>query len=643
MIAQIMPIAEGFEITHQLNINKRSEDTFRQGRNHVTTAIFQSLQNFFALKLSTRALIGFEKITEMPTWVYAACMSVPFGMAWAVSREISNIYIRPIINFIHAHQGTLAQLAALVSAVALIVLGHTAFATTALIYLTLGFLERQHLLPEKVRQFLNGPGHVLGDVASLLVGDTLTQLVAIADIFILIANKWAEYNTDASLFMPVKHKNMASPPLAFADVTGISSLTKFKVNKGHVNEHLMPAVPPTTKMEDLIALCDTFPWQEHIKALQGRLHKDSRWSEVGQFEGEASKTIGLRMRIIWLTIVSALSKIFSCLNCLKTEIARNEALIKNATVPKEGEKEIHYLKTNLRNFVESIKYKRIYQGEPQSYDQLQYYCKFIAHHLPKQSPQVIADKLITLGLEGGDYCGPGKYQAAADVFGSLMGMATGIDLKTRVFHVLQQERRRIFDELYFQYWNHSSILTASKQLTTPEDIHTYNQFVNLIGTQFGLPEQGAEQDATAIIPPFSKYLFSKVMADYIKVFWKGGYVPQASLKETNPNAPCWQFWKRYSIDTESSENQVTGYTVRRITEAVKEAHGTSQLPAAEVTKWWYNWLVAKNRDTDADSLIAGDEGLEAKLPRILNWTGSRKELQERMYKTMLVEMQVLRV
>lgn len=638
----IMPIASGFEIAHQLNINKRSEDTFRQGRNHIPTAIFQTLQVYFSIEISTEALKGLNKITHMPFVIRAACMIVPAGMAWLASQQISNAYVRPAINFIHSHIGTLAQVAALASCVALIILGQTAFAVTALVYLALGILERQHLLPEFMRQFLNGPAHVIGDVVSLIVGDPLTKVVAIADLVILCANKWAEYNTDTSIFQPVKHEDKHSPPLTFSDVCNINNSTKFKINKGHVNQHLMPVVPETD-IENLVTLCNNFPWEQHLKTLKERLHNDSRWKEIGQFEGEASNNICNHLRKILLSILYGLSKIFPCMTCLKRQIETQEELIKSAATVVDGEKEIHFVKTNVRNCIESVKYKRIYQGEPQSYDLLNYYFKFAAHHLPKQTPQVIADKLISIGLEGGDYCGSGKFLAAAEVFATLMGYAQGIDLKTRVFHVLQQERRRGFDEIYFQYWNNNFALKSSKQLFTPEDVHTYNQMVNLIGTQFGLPPQGAEQDATAIVPPFTKFILSKTMKDYIKIFWTGGNLPEVTLEDNDTTVPSWQFWNRYRISVNPSEHSITGYTTSRIRQVMKEAYGTALMPAAEVTKWWYNWLIAHDHEKDAEQLISGKGGFEQNLQQIFKWQGSRKEIQDRIYNTMFVEMHVLRI
>lgn len=555
----ILPIAQGVASAGFLTYVKREEDSVRYGENHLLTGVYQTMQSGESLAQVNRALEA-ASYTPMPFIVTSIISLAPLAIAYATAQD----YFGPDFYLLYDAIGTLCQIASVVSSVALIALGQMAFGVTSLVLLGIGFLDRQGILPENIRQVVHATTYPLTMVAGIFAGDIITQAYCLINVILLVRNVYqTRMNPEAARRAQEMEQTLAPivVPVTPDELTPQSpdymaraplERERLVPNRKHIRYSAMPPIP-NADVRNLTQFCDAVDWNQpsHRSALDRKLANDIRW--VRRFSGESSGCLA------------------QCLAWLRPRLS-NEA----------------YMKSQLRIFADSIHHHQVLVGEPVNYELMHNYLKVITDRLPHLDETTRADILLNLAIDGGEYCGPGKYRVVAEAYQIVMSDALNeIPLETRVLTHLQQKRVSLFQGPIFaavqtlgtadrptlpfgdegMALNDVPLLSSALQMLRGmdlTDVHTYNRLVNLVGRDVGLPRQGAEEDGSAQIDPAITATLSPIVREL--------------------------FWNENNTDV--------------IVASVKEALGTPTLPLNEVYAWWGQWIVRRCPAETQEALTA---------------------------------------
>jgi len=559
-----IPVARGIEFGYFLNQGKLNENTVRQGHNYWITGLFQSMQVYFAQSQVGEALSAAGRSIKIPYGLSNATLLVPFLFSWAASCKIKSNFVKKAVYLIHDNIGTLSQIAGVVSSVALIAFGHIAFGVAALTCLGIGFLDRQGFLPEKLRHILHTSDFYVSNVTALLIGSPIEKIISLVDVAVFVTNKIFSFRAEK---LKKKHEHSGKTHLTLEKVQQLPEKPKVEVNEGHLhNKPLKELITPDESLDELIKLCDAIDWNStrHFPALRAKLARDERWTHRDGLQG----------------------------------------------------KEVEYLKQNLKIFVRDIKKRHISVGEPKNYDILTKYCKHIIADIKKKDDITQADALMRLAIEGGEYCGPARYEVAEDLFSNLILHRPKLPLEIRMLMLLQHQRGTIFKSIYYWQWNNHFVNKGLGKAINYQDVHVYNQMAGIVGEDFGLPAKGAKHDTTAVTGPLIELIISKVYYAQNQLFWKGG------KKKVN-----------------GRDYDIQGYTADHIAQTIINATGSKLLPLPDVYDWWGTWL--KNQKELPQAKRAEFEKLRSEGGLDEEHEGKRR-LKRKYAVAMLLEMGVLK-
>lgn len=515
----IFPIVKGVHVSNMLNMAKRNEDTIRQGRNKTATACLQIAQVSAAWTQTSEIFTSLKApIISVLGNIFA--VAIPSAVAYAATKIKDNFTLKKIVNFVHDHIGTLAHIITVITSIALIAFfNQPIIGITSLVCLGIGILDRQGILPEKLRHIIHQSGFIIGNITGLIVGDILNKIIALADIVVTIANKIFEYKANKELEKVRKENaNKANTEIRQITKAELDTLDNelLRIRKEHIEYELpIPYFPKETDISELETICDKLDdyWEKtpensskkYKDFLLDRLMNDQRYCDVAVCE------------------------------------------------EKYRENPILYIKDQLKIYIKNIKTRGITAGEPLNYQILDDYSKFItftlSEHIKKGNYVEVIDQIIILGVDGGHYCGPEVIRATETVFHNLLGQV--LDLKEKILFLLQTKRRIEFEHLYEEIWNATSFNRKLADFFDSRDVHEYNIAVNLIGSDFGLHDKSAEQDTTALVQPLMKFLLSKFLKPLHDQFWNRGYTAKQIMDTVSeqigstffPKPVFIQWWK----------------------------------------------------------------------------------------------------
>lgn len=567
--SQLTPFFESAARSTGLSVLKRKEDTLRQGYSYLLTSVCQLGQIYFASKqfdVLLKARNCSSSSSFYQTTIFCAVPAIIIN--WAAKKDIKNPLLNRTLYFLHDNIGTLCQIVSVVTAVALLQLGSTVFASTSLLFLTLGYIERSRILPLYCRAIIHQIGFITGTLSLLIVGDPLDKCISAINLigeianYCLVSKKSAMsiqkqlinseeeisylsiLDMDNILNSPVNHltNNTIDIKYNLADLIRVlKEREKIEINHQHL---LIDPLPPTVNEDitNLNAYFENIDWNKELPVLRKKLASDERWIKRYAPEGW-NQQYGLD---------------------------KNNSLKDNQTVnlfSSDKAPEIQYLRKQLHILVDSIKEKKILHGEPHSYENLHNYLKMITHLIEEQPIIERVGIFMKLGIEGGEYCGSGLYRSIEEIYSGLLAQTDRFknvfSFKQRLLISLQQQRFKIFQNFYLhtiKIWNSIPIIG---RFIDPTDIHFFNLLANFYALDFGLPDQGSQKDEIAAMN-FSDIL----IAHYIC------HSGQKILWTDNPN--------------------IHGYTTNNIVSYLsEEAIGTNSLPYGEVTQWALSWIEKK--------------------------------------------------
>lgn len=480
---------------------KRLEDSVRAGENNYLTAMFQIWQGSkavdFANKVSEAA--GFPLLSGAgKSIVYLT----PIVLAVLKSTDMVSEEIRPVLTFIQNHLSTLYQIAAVISAISLLFLGSPFFAISSLLILGIGIMDQNGWLPVEVRQFLHQYSQPLLIVTALISGGIFDQIFAVLNILSWCANAY------------LSQENALAEDFAFQEnltrrqaIDFLNGQINVEINPRFIRYNPVPPIP-NIDIEFFMERFNEINWEQNLPTLRKKLRDDARF------------------------------------------IARHP----NPDL-KNDQEIIAIARHSLRTFIDEVKEQRILQGEPADYEKLHNYLKIIAKYLEGQNNGIIqTDIILRLLVEGGEYCGPGKFEVAESVFAETIGGNPDIPFRDKIAYCLQDERNLWMQKFYSMVFTQNAEIAQLGQIIDWQDIHNYNCFVNLYGDEFGLRKAAADNDDTALIDPFVKLFISYILKDTLQKL----------------------FWDDHSLNHH--------------TQILVDSIGTPKLPKPDVYAFWQNWI-----------------------------------------------------
>jgi hypothetical protein len=226
---------------------------------------------------------------------------------------------------------------------------------------------------------------------------------------------------------------------------------------------------------------------------------------------------------------------------------------------------------------------------------LQYYLRYIAQELKNQDEMTQADKLIKLGIEGGGYCGTGKFGSVEEVFEDLIAQTGGLPLDMRVLACLRQERTQVWQNIYLLTWKTNPYWQIQGYFTDVAAVHNANLFMNLIqaGDRFGIPQEAAQNDQTALINPATHFLAFSAIKWVEESFWKGKEIPQCFFTIENPQgADRLKPWKWVKLHLDPVRPRC--YDQKAMLSRIKSAIGTPQINKPDIYSWWVDWVIRQD-------------------------------------------------
>jgi hypothetical protein len=329
----------------------------------------------------------------------------------------------------------------LTSSVALIALGNVGFGLTSIAFLTVGALARYGILPHEMRRIIHDYLAPLGMIVGLTRGFGLDFVFNLISFLSFLAEKLQIINR------PVVEINQALPYEQLQAI--INGTVETEINPDFIQYATFP-LAPDRNIQRIIEISNTIDWTRHQAAINRKLSLDDRFKHDHPNPDSVS-----------------------------------------------NEEKIAYFKASLQDFITSIDQRQVLHGEPHSYERLTDYLKHIVAFIEAEEDEITkSDIILRLAIEGGRYCGPGKYEVIQSVFDQFYSERTQMDLRLKVLNCLRDFRRSIFENQIFAP-NVIRTQQAYGNLINLQDIHFRNTFITLYGRNFGLKNASADEDALA--------------------------------------------------------------------------------------------------------------------------------------------------
>jgi hypothetical protein len=599
-LSRVFPVIESWGEAHTLTSAKMQEDAARQGHNRMITftSHFTQTQQVFELLEELAEVSGrsFASL-KLRTVLYLTApvvQAIDYAASrWTEKNSRITIVFKQVIGVVYNHVGSLCQIVSVIANIALFRLGQRATATTALIILSMGYLERHHYLPLKISRIYLTVFPWVGEVSALLTGDWWAKALAAGEL-------WGKLHHLLSLKKMVPYDQVEhASHLTYEQFNRIlEGKAKLEVNRAHVYIAPFPHVKELN-FTPLKTLFEQVKWDDQgfLSQIEAGLKKDARWENSSE-----------------------------CQHILN-DPSKNQAL------------KIEYIKRNFNLLIYNIENECIATGEPLDYGMLKNYLAFIAEKLPHAPQDYQIQTMIQLAVEGGDYCGPGVYYQLETIATALLLNNFGpvgetdvkerarLPLRQRLLLILQQERLNIavaFHLLIGKITPHNWISGGDA------DPHAVNHTNNTLAFDFGLPDQGAAYDRTANIEFFEFYIARFLFHITPEKLWTGYDVRNTYL---------YHYLVRLILrwdETKFKNNVIQGYTKERITDALQSRIGTPAIPTSDVMKWAREWI--ENLPID----FSEKETFEKKLTHA-EFQNFNESFQNPFIQAMLVDMGILRI
>lgn len=273
-LGTVRPIFAGISSGTFLTSSLLGEKAVRENKSYPLTALMQFEQVNFALEQVSSVLDSVKVV--VPNTLSWICYGAPFVVSFLQSRDIQNLKIKSVVNCLHNNIGRLAIVISLVSIVASLVLGSTAYATSTLIYTVVSALSIRKVTSQDTASKLATLSLVVGNISILVFGNMLHKLFFAMN---LCLQTGLNIFSRPSKFIPTESTTLN-------DYRTILSQNNIEINKSFVQYDWSKEVPQPECEIDIAKCVASLAW--NAEAIRKIFAEKSIACEVGK-ENEVLK------------------------------------------------------------------------------------------------------------------------------------------------------------------------------------------------------------------------------------------------------------------------------------------------------------------------------------------------------------------
>ncbi len=465
----LQTLAQGLQYSLAITQLKKGEDTIRAGENsYFTVGASQFEQTGLIINFVNSALEA-NRCNPISPWLTRALYTTPILLTVEKMYKYLPHDISSSLNLVCDNLTNVYQAAAVASSVALLFFGHTVFGASSLFVLGIGYADRTGSLPLEWRLRWQSCAGPLGTGLNLFLGNRITQFFAVCSLGAAYLTHWNEsYRARSN----PSYTLVPNPVTLDQAARILKGRIPPEINRNYIYHRPIPETP-NIDLQVLIDLFNATDWTPaNCSALRAKLIIDP------QFLGTHYEP----------------------------------RLVTDADM-------IVFARENLVEFVHSVKERRVLVGEPVSYERFDSYLKIIAQYLRSQDPTTQTDALLRLAVEGGRYCGPGKFEVAESIYTLVSDQSDTTPFVNIITHYLHSHRYRWFINTILH--TNPVIQTYGKiGLIDGQDVHSVHAMVNGYGRFLGLYSEAAANDLVAEMPALFLFMGDFVLKDmFLTDFW----------------------------------------------------------------------------------------------------------------------------
>ncbi|MEI8329641.1 MAG: hypothetical protein WCG14_06560 [Chlamydiia bacterium] len=465
----LQTLAQALQYSLAITQLKKDEDTIRAGENsYFIVGASQFEQTGLIIDFVNRALEA-TRCNAISPWLTRTLYTTPILLTVEKMRKYLPHDISFSVNLVFDNLTNVYQAAAVVSSVALLFFGHTVFGASSLFVLGIGYVDRTGSLPLEWRLRWQSCAGPLSTGLNLVLGNRITQFFAVCSLgaaYLIHRNESYRARSNPSY-------TLVPNPVTLEQARRILyGRISPEINRSYIYHRPIPETP-NIDLQVLIDLFNATDWTPaNCRALRAKLTID------GQFLATHSDPL----------------------------------LVTDADM-------IVFAKENLAEFVHSVKERRVLVGEPVSYERFDAYLKIIAQYLTRQDPTTQTDALLRLAVEGGRYCGPGKFEVAESIYALVSDESDSTSFVNIITHYLHSHRSRWFMN---EIVHTNPVIQAYGEigLMDGQDVHTVHAMVNAYGRFLGVYSEAAANDLVAEMPALFLFISDFFLKDmFLTNFW----------------------------------------------------------------------------------------------------------------------------
>ncbi len=506
IVSTLSSIAQAIESSLILNQAQKNGATLRAGANsHFLIAVANLGQTKCCINLINQA---FHSLQWGPLSIGTKGLlyATPVLLTLEILQHCLPDEIHSKAAFVYHHLSDIYQLASVVSSVAVLFFGHTMIGAASLCILGIGVLDQHGIMPHEWRQKWQVYPIYVALVLNLLGAENIFKSIAWTGSFFLL--EYLMKYQPALLGLGTQHRTGGGITLSRTELT--KDMLSEKTHALSINPSYLYYRPilevPSFDLKGMIDQFNEITWEgDNLVVLRKKLVVDERFRE----------------------------------NYCNPKLVSDDVMI-------------GFIRENFYEFINSVREKNILVGEPVNHGRLEAYLKIIGNHLETQDSMTRTDTLLRLAIEGGRYCGPGRFEAAESVYMSVSGQSSDslplVDViadylhywRTHSFH---NEFSRMIAKVYPSW------------LIDSQDVHMVHTLKNLYGPILGVYSQAASDDELARAPGPMVWMIDYFMKD-------------ALLNH---------FGEKYS-------------NVSDLIDLIQEGFSTKQLPKARIYDFLQTWI-----------------------------------------------------
>jgi len=175
----IQDVVIGSAVGFTQSTNKEIENKYKNAGDRTLRTVFQIFQVTFASQFATQALQLSRSTVQLPTAMTCGLITLGIAVADYMLQDAEAGLIKSAVRYAHNHIGTLSQIVALVSSLAIAVMGSPALGLASAAFIAYGLAVRGRYITDEYKKYVDLTGVVAMGAFSIMTGNIMGVVGAI--------------------------------------------------------------------------------------------------------------------------------------------------------------------------------------------------------------------------------------------------------------------------------------------------------------------------------------------------------------------------------------------------------------------------------------------------------------------------------